>query len=319
VEKATTKIAREDPKRARKGHDRGMDVFAAYSDHRLTRPDGRVVAWTEWGEPSGVPLLRIPGTPGCRWSVRADTSPWALRGLRVITTERPGFGASTPLPGRGFRAHADDLAAILDHLGIERVHLIGASGAAPHELAFAQSYPARVRAATILVGAAPLAENEIETMIPLNQQSHRLCRAGLRDDEAALLRPVREAILADPLAAFRAIMEHAPADDQAVMRDPNWQATFARAQTEALGARLDGWVDESLAMSQNWDEIHPEAIGTDITWQHAAADANCPHAAARRLVDRLPNARFIAWPDDVGHLYGYRYEGEILDELLARG
>ena len=296
-----------------------MDVFAAYSDHRLTRPDGRVVAWTEWGEPSGVPLLRIPGTPGCRWSVRADTSPWALRGLRVITTERPGFGASTPLPGRGFRAHADDLAAILDHLGIERVHLIGASGAAPHELAFAQLYPARVRAATILVGAAPLAENEIETMIPLNQQSQRLCRAGLRDDEAALLGPVREAILADPLAAFRAIMEHAPADDQAVMRDPNWQATFARAQTEALGATLDGWVDESMAMSQNWAEIHPETITTDITWQHAAADANCPQAAARRLVERLPNARFIAWPDDVGHLYGYRHEGEILEELLARG
>ena len=296
----------------------GMDPFAAYTDHRLTRPDGRVVAWTQWGEPGGMPLLRVPGTPGCRWAVRADTTPWAERGLRVITTERPGFGASTPLPGRGFLEHADDLAAILDHLGIAQVHMIGGSGSAPHELAFAQQYPDRVRAATILVGAAPLEENEIDSMIPLNQQSHRLCRAGDREGEAALLGPIREAILADPLAAFRGIMEHAPADDQAVMRDPDWQAVFGRAQTEALGATLDGWLDESMAMSQKWEEIVPEAITTSITWQHAAADANCPQSAARRLVGRLPNGRFIAWADDVGHLYGYHHEPEILDELLAR-
>ena len=167
----------------------GMDPFAAYTDHRLTRPTGRVVAWTQWGEPGGLPMLRVPGTPGCRWAVRADTTPWAERGLRVITTERPGFGASTPLPGRGFLEHADDLAAILDHLGIAQVHMIGGSGSAPHELAFAQQYPDRVRAATILVGAAPLEENEIDSMIPLNQQSHRLCRAGDREGEAALLGP----------------------------------------------------------------------------------------------------------------------------------
>ena len=33
--------------------------------------DGRVVAWTECGPADGVPVLRMPGMPGCRWTLRA--------------------------------------------------------------------------------------------------------------------------------------------------------------------------------------------------------------------------------------------------------
>jgi len=84
---------------------------------RLTRPEDRIVAWAECGPMDGRPILRIPGTPGSRLAIRPDTSPWRERGLRMILTERPGFGASTRLPGRGFVEHTDDLAAILDELG----------------------------------------------------------------------------------------------------------------------------------------------------------------------------------------------------------
>ncbi|MDH3298935.1 MAG: hypothetical protein OES24_00340 [Acidimicrobiia bacterium] len=82
-------------------------------DHRLTRPDGRIVAYSEWGDATDRTVLRVPGTPGSRFSVRADVEPWRVRNLRMITTERPGLGASTRLPGRGFNEHADDLAALL--------------------------------------------------------------------------------------------------------------------------------------------------------------------------------------------------------------
>lgn len=89
-------------------------------DHSMVVADGRVVAWTECGPVDGVPVLRMPGTPGCRWTLRADRSPWTERSLRVITTERPGFGASSRLAGRGFSEHASDVAKILDHLDVAR-------------------------------------------------------------------------------------------------------------------------------------------------------------------------------------------------------
>src|SRR5262249_60894154 len=77
-------------------------VLEGVRDLSFERPDGRIVAWSEFGDEAGLPLLRGPGTPGCRDSLRAGRGPWTQRPLRGITTERPCFGASTRLPGGGF-------------------------------------------------------------------------------------------------------------------------------------------------------------------------------------------------------------------------
>ena len=286
-------------------------------DHSLHRPDGRVIAWTECGVPGGRVLLRLPGTPGCRYSVRGDRTPWVDRGLRVITTERPGFGASTPWPERGHAGPADDVAAILDHLGIDDVALIGGSGGGPHVLAFCDRHPERVQAATILVGAAPLEEDEIDQMIELNQRATRMAKAGDVEGLRALEEEQREAILADTLASFRTIMATAPPDDQQVMSDPVWQQSFTRAMTEALRQGVDGWFYESLVFEHGWTEINVEAIKTSITWWASDGDRNCPLSATKRLFARLPNATLNVWSDG-GHFTPYKREGEVLDELLAR-
>jgi pimeloyl-ACP methyl ester carboxylesterase len=290
----------------------GPDV----SDHRLTRPDGRIVAWSEAAVPEGRPILRIPGTPGSRLSLRADRRPLVDRGLRLIMTERPGYGASTRLEGRGFSEHADDLAAILDELAIEALPVLGGSGAAPHILAFAARHPDRVTAATIMVGAAPVEPDEAAQMIELNALGYRLYHEGDFEEYMRINEQVREQLLADPLASIRAVMSSAPPDDQAIMAEPAWQATFAIGLTEALEQGPWGWYDEGIAMEGPWG-IDIEGIRTDITWWHGDGDRNAPLAAARRLVDRLPNARLRVWPDS-GHLTPYRHEPEILDELLAR-
>src|SRR4029079_902815 len=97
-----------------------------------------------------------------------DRAPWTDRGLRVITTERPGYGASTRLEGRAFVEHSDDLAAILDALGIDALPVYGASGASPPILDLAARHPSRVTVATIAVGAAPMEPEEAAQMIDLN-------------------------------------------------------------------------------------------------------------------------------------------------------
>jgi pimeloyl-ACP methyl ester carboxylesterase len=259
----------------------------------------------------------MPGTPGCRWSLRSDRSPWMQRGLRVITTERPGFGASTPLPGRGHAQPADDVAQILDELELDRVALIGGSGGGPHVLAFAERHPDRVAAATVVVGAAPLNDDEQNQMIELNVTASRLARAGDVEGLRELVTEERAEILADPLATFRQIMATAPPADQAVMADTLWQQAFVRGVTEALGQGVQGWLDESLVMENGWGEIAADAITTSVTWWHSDRDRNCPVSAAERLAARLANATFHLWHDG-GHFTGYHREGEILDELLAR-
>jgi pimeloyl-ACP methyl ester carboxylesterase len=287
-------------------------------ERQATVRDGRTVAWTEVGDDDGTPLLRFPGTPGSRWSIRADRSPWSERSLRVLTTERPGYGASTRLPGRRFREHADDVAEILDSAGISAAFVSGGSGAAPHILAFAAQHPDRVRAVSIHSGAAPLTAEQRAQMIPLNQESVALARAGDRDGLVSLLVPIRDEMLADPLTGIRAVMADAPPEDGAVMSDPLWQSTFVRAVREALAPGVDGWVDESLAIGNDWVDISLASVTSTVTWWHAENDHNAPLEAARSLVQQLPAATLQLLPGG-GHLAAYHHEPAILDELLARG
>lgn len=284
---------------------------------RLVRPDGRTVAWSESGVENGRPVFRLPGTPGSRFSLRHDQGPWVERGLRVITVERPGFGASTRLRGRGFAEHADDLAAILDHLGIARLPVYGGSGAAPHILAFAGRHPDRVAACTIGSGAAPLTDEEVHEQVDSNVIADGLARQGDADGLRVVLGEARTAILADPLAGFRALLDTAPPADQEIMADPAWQAAHARGICEALAPGVDGWVDEVLAIDGDWHDVDLASVTCSVTWWHSTADRNCPLSSAQRIVGRLPNARLIV-EEGGGHLMADDGEGTLLDELLAR-
>lgn len=289
-------------------------------EKRLTRPDGRVVAWLECCVADGIPVLKIPGTPGARWDIREDRSEWFDRGLRMLSTERPGFGASTRLPGRAFHEHADDLAAVLDASGVERAFVLGGSGAAPHILSFLSRHPDRAVAATILVGGAPLNADEVDGMIEINRSEWYLMQSGDREAVSTNLRPYWEEMLSDPLAAIRDVVETGPEGDRRALDDESYVAGFDRSIREALSTEenFEAWIDESFALTLRWDDIDLSAISTSLTWYHGRGDTAAPFSAAQRLVARLPTATFVE-VEDAGHLAGYDRVGEILDELLSRG
>jgi pimeloyl-ACP methyl ester carboxylesterase len=262
-------------------------------------------------------IVSFPGTPTSRYAIRSDHRAYLARGVRMIVTERPGFGASTRLAEHGFVEPADDVAAILDDLAIERAHLWGGSGGAPYLLAFAQRHADRALAATIVSGSAPLTDEEVDETIPMNVEFSRAALAGDVEHLGELATVRRDAILADPLASFRAVMDSAPEADRRVMADPGWQDELITIARESLRQGIDGWVDELIALRRRWNEITPAAITMSLTWWHGLADRNVPMSAARRLLTQVPNARLVELRD-AGHLEAYHRHEEILDELLAR-
>ena len=285
------------------------------TDDRLTLRDGRTLAWREYGPRDGRPLLLFQGTPGSRFSRHPHEDVYDRLGVRMVAFDRPGYGASTRLPGRGLSVVADDAAALLDHLGVEVAHAGGGSGGGPHVLAFAARHPERVRAATVVVGAAPLEEHDLGGMIEINRQGWHAAREGW-DAMYQLLAPKREEALADPLAGFRAVMEAAPESDKAVMADPAWQRVLIESLSEALRPGAEGWTDESMAITLPWD-FEPSEVQGSVTWWHGEHDANAPIGAVRRLLDRMSGVDLRVWTD-AGHLEPYRRYEEILTELLAR-
>ncbi|HVB46339.1 MAG TPA: alpha/beta hydrolase [Streptosporangiaceae bacterium] len=281
----------------------------------LTLADGRTYAFEEWGDPAGIPLFWIHGTPGGRLSRHPDLSLWRRLGMRVVTVDRPGYGLSTPLPGRAVSHIAADVAAVADHLDIDGFAVFGGSGGGPHALAVAALLGARIRACVAVCSAAPLTAAEVGSMLDVNQASYRLMheqgRAGLAD----FLRRQREQLLADPVAGMRALLDDAPEQDRDWLSRPDVQQVTAESLLAALRPGLDGWVDDGMSISHDPWGFDLTAISCPVRFWHSDDDANAPLSAARRLAEVIPLATLTVWHGQ-GHTAPSRNAEQVLTDLV---
>jgi pimeloyl-ACP methyl ester carboxylesterase len=103
----------------------------------------------------GAPLLLLHGGTGIGSDWNLVFTAGDPAGFRVIVPDLRGHGRSTnPSRAFAFRQAADDLFAMLDRLGIQRVKAIGLSMGAKTLLHMATRQPARIDA-MVLVSATP--------------------------------------------------------------------------------------------------------------------------------------------------------------------
>ncbi|GAA1914440.1 hypothetical protein GCM10009775_03810 [Microbacterium aoyamense] len=116
--------------------------------------DLRVAVWDPVGERTADVLL-IHGVTSSHlaWPYVVDRLP----GVQAIAPDLRGRGASNDLEGgSSMRAHADDMAAVLDALGIERIVVVGHSMGAFVAVVFAHLHPERVSRLVLIDGGLPL-------------------------------------------------------------------------------------------------------------------------------------------------------------------
>src|ERR1700726_3060459 len=70
------------------------------TSHKIELSDGRRLDVYISGPDTGIPLVFHHGTPGAGVQMRALERATHARGLRLVTTSRPGYGASTRQRGR---------------------------------------------------------------------------------------------------------------------------------------------------------------------------------------------------------------------------
>jgi pimeloyl-ACP methyl ester carboxylesterase len=97
--------------------------------------DGRSLEVVALGPGDGDVLLFHHGTPGAALAFRPLADAAAEHGLRTVLYSRPGYGRSTPSPGRRVADVAADVRTVLDAVGAERFVTLGWSGGGPHALA----------------------------------------------------------------------------------------------------------------------------------------------------------------------------------------
>ncbi|MGS0683877.1 alpha/beta hydrolase [Nakamurella sp. GG22] len=120
--------------------------LAERSPHGALRlPDGRAMAWAEYGSVRGLPCLLIPDTASSRlapdWLLHDSALPAAIR---LLSIDRPGIGMSDPIGFGGGEQPAEDLRRMVETLAVGRVAVIGIGQGADDALAFAARYPAMV-------------------------------------------------------------------------------------------------------------------------------------------------------------------------------
>lgn len=107
---------------------------------------GAEIYWQAHGQGPAVVLAHGIGGNHAIWYAQIDA---LARSNRVILFDHRGFGLSRDLDGCGRDAFVDDLAALLDHLGEEKVALVGQSMGAGTCIGLAHRAPERVAALAI--------------------------------------------------------------------------------------------------------------------------------------------------------------------------
>src|ERR1700674_417462 len=102
---------------------------------------------------NGVPVVFLHAATGSSRVWEYQIPAFTAAGYRYIAFDRRGWGRTVvdpagPQPGTG----ADDLLGLIDHLGIERVHLVGTAAGVSVALDFVLSFPQRVRSLVIANG-----------------------------------------------------------------------------------------------------------------------------------------------------------------------
>jgi pimeloyl-ACP methyl ester carboxylesterase len=212
----------------------------------------------------------------------------AQSGIRWVSYDRPGYGGSTPHPGRDVASAAADVSSVADALGIGRFAVMGHSGGGPPALACGALLPERVLGVVCVAGLAPFHAEGLDWF------------AGMAAFGAAELRAAAggRAVLEDYLASAEFDPEQFTSADHAALAGAwSWLAAVVG---QAIEGGPGGMVDDDLSFVAPWG-FDPGQVSPPALFLHGGQDRIVPSSHATWLARRTPSAELWLRPDD-GHI-----------------
>lgn len=294
-------------------------VLAGLTPSSVTLPDGRTLSWYELGDLAGVPCVYVGGTPtsGLVGALYDDAARAA--GVRLLSVDKPGYGGSSVDPQRSLLRFSRDVEAVLDHLGLDRVAVVGESGGGPHALTLAHDLPDRVSLAVPVAGLGPGAEPWVRagmwrvnrTLLWLGAHAPRVVELAMGLMSRTLLRPGRQA------AFDKATRGPMPACDRQVLdRNPELGAVMHAAAIDAVRSGPRGAADEFRVFRLPW-HFAVEDIRVPVALWHGVHDVNVPVRTATEIHRRVPGS-LLHLKQESGHLL-YEHRAEVFDAVARAG
>jgi 3-oxoadipate enol-lactonase len=127
---------------------------------------------------TGTPLVLVHGHPFDRSMWAPQVAEFAVTGFRVVAADLRGYGRSSVVPGvTRLDSFAEDVAALADHLGLDRFALGGLSMGGQIVMECYRQFPERITA-LVLADTFPQAETDEGRKIR-NDVADRLLREGM--------------------------------------------------------------------------------------------------------------------------------------------
>ena len=260
----------------------------------MTLADGRTLAYTDLGAPAGPAVFYFHGAPGGRLELAVLDDAFRDAEVRVITADRPGYGGSSPLAGRTTADWADDVAALADHLGIDRFAVIGLSSGGPYTVACAALLNDRVCGAVIAAGNTDMswpeaADGYLQSELDIMAMN----------DEAAAVAWCEEHYGADGSGFFDGDMDLGPTDNAWLADESNLTSLMA-TMAEAFQQGVVGYAHDITVQGRPWD-FDPTTIIAPVIVVHGADDHLVPLAHSGHTAELVPGAE-LRVIDECGHL-----------------
>jgi pimeloyl-ACP methyl ester carboxylesterase len=286
--------------------------------------DGRALAYREWGDPDGAPVVFVHGSPGSSiWSPDPHQDATRASRVRLITVDRPGFGGSDVLLGLTLGRWVADVVELADGLGLRRFGVVGISAGGPWAAACAALIPERLTGVGLASSRALGAYNLRERP----QAVEEFGEDDLREFE--VVRDLAPESAAKRLAAeneewLHGLAEHPerflagsepPAGDRWFFDDPLQVELLHESFREYARQGAAGYAWEAVAVLHPWS-FRLADISMPVHLWHGAQDPRVPLATQEFAAATIPDVRFTIWPD-AGHLGTAKYWTDVLEAVTA--
>jgi pimeloyl-ACP methyl ester carboxylesterase len=268
----------------------------------VDREDGRRLRVEIAGNSDRVILAQL-GTPNA--GVLFD--PWIrdaiARSLSLVSYDRPGYGGSSPQPGRIVADCAEDVRAIAAVLGFARCAVWGFSGGGPHALACGALAGDLVAAVATIGSPAPpdaAGLDYFDGMSDEARQDIELLRADRAEWERISAGQCEASLAMNAAELVESWSEgKAPVDCTAMRSELGiW---LHRAVQSGIAPSIEGALDDNVAIFHARWGFEPASIRVPVKVWHGAQDRFVPCAHGRWLVEHIPAAE-ADLNDRDGHL-----------------
>jgi pimeloyl-ACP methyl ester carboxylesterase len=283
------------------------------AEGHLALPGGRAVAWCEWGEPGGHPVVLLHGTPGSRFFL-ADPAGGSSAGLRVLTFDRPGYGLSTPPVVLTLSGVVEIVERLADDRGLDRFPVIGFSGGAPYALACGAMLGSRVTRVAAVSGGGPI--DELPEMYASLTGAERDLLTEIRDNPAGATQRLWD--LASWYADTPLRMLDTPQEepDAHVLDHPEIRSNFVKSNLEAARQGQAGLVADWIAEALPWGFALADISTPVDIWVGERDPARAP-LDAPQIARRIPRSSVHADPES-GHWLLMTHWRQIIEAIFSR-